>query len=245
MIHVEYAGAGFHADLQAKRNQVLARAPAWWRDLALQGTRSRPQSPGTRPTPRPAAKPSPTLGWIFGIANVGLSEPVMPAGGGGMMAREQFTDSALADIAKRQGGSVIELRWGHRGEVLTTNRGLNLVLRHDPRFGLTFTARLKDTPLHRHVMDELSKGLVGVSVGFTDPEGWTMDRRGVGVVRVVSRARLDHIALLRPDSKALPAYRACWAAGRLSAGPGCPVSVRRAAEQRALEEMKRQPAVMA
>lgn len=165
------------------------------------------------------------------------------------MVRETFQGSAFADLVKQasSGERMIPLRWGHRGETITETKGLNLLFRADTVAGfdaLFFTARLSDTTLNRRVLEALEQGVLGVSLGFTEADAWTTDRRGYGPVRVIRRARFDHVALLPRDSKLQPAYRACWAAGRRSSGPGCPVALKDAVKAAAWSELVRQAKVM-
>lgn len=246
---IEYAGATSPADHRLTRSGVIARAPEWWRKLADQGLRSAAAAkmPRVAPAARSPAPPK-TLGWIFGIACCGVSEPVSIPGGGERM-REQFMPEALADMAKQAGSGkrTIPLRWGHQGETVTTTRGLNLLFQVRTVAGfdaLAFQARLADTPLNRRVLEDLERGVLGASLGFTAADAWTTDRRGYGPVRVIRRCRLDHLAILPRDSKLQPAYRAAWAAGQRSSGPGSPVALRDAVESAAYQELVRQAKVM-
>jgi hypothetical protein len=230
------------------RAAVVARAPEWWRKLADTGLRSAAADKASPVAPA-ARSPAPpkTLGWIFGIACCGVSEPVSPPGG--PMLRETFMPEALADMVKQAGSGkrTIPLRWGHKGETVTTNRGLNLLFRVGSVAGfdaLLFEARLTDTAMNRRVLEDLERGVLGASLGFSVDDAWTTDRRGYGPVRVIRRCRLDHLALLSRGSKLQPAYRAAWAAGRRSSGPGCPVALRDAVESAARAALVAQAKVM-
>jgi len=248
-VNVEYAGSSSHGDQRMTRAAVLARAPEWWRKLADRGLRSAAAAKASpvAPAVRSPAPPK-TLGWICGIACCGVSEPVTLAGSQSTM-RETFQTEALAGMAKQAGSGErsIPLRWGHHGEVVTTTTGLNLLFRVRQVAGfdaLYFEARLSDTALNRRVLKDFEQGVIGASLGFTGADVWTTERRGYGPVRVIRRARLDHLALLPTGSKQTPAYRAAWAAGCRSSGPGCPVALRQKVESRAWEELVRQAKVM-
>lgn len=239
---IEYAAA--RGD-QFSRAKVVARAPAWWRKLADRNLRA---AAADKP-PRPVASkaPAPVAGWVYGLAVCGVSEPSYAAADGTTL-REQFTPAALADIVRQVNGGkiVVPLTWGHRGETIATNRGLDLLLKVDEFYSaLELTARLRDTELNRRVLAELERGVLGLSVGYHTAEVRTVDRKGFGPVRIIDRATLHHVALLPRDSKLLPAYRACWASGQRGNGPGCPESVRLEARRFAYITMVAQAKAMA
>ncbi len=247
---IEYAGSAAQGDQRMTRAAVVARAPEWWRKLADKGLRSAAAAKASPVAPAAARSPAPpkTLGWVCGIACCGVSDPVTLAGSRTTM-RETFQTGALADMVKQasSGERSIPLRWGHHGSVVTTTTGLNLLFRVRQVAGfdaLFFEARLLDTALNRRVMKDFERGALGASLGFTGADAWTTDRRGYGPVRVIRQARLDHLALLPRDSKEKPAYRAAWAAGRCSSGPGCPPALRAKVESIAFEELVRQARVM-
>lgn len=242
---VEFAGASAIGDRHFSRSSVIARAPEWWRQLADRGLRSAAAEKSSA-RQRVASKPAvPIAGWVFGVACCGVSEPAY-ADDDKRTLPEQFTPAALADMAKQAGGErVIPLTYDHRGETLAMTRGLDFMLKVDPFYGLTFNARLRDTELNRRVLADLERGVLGVSVGFQGASGWTTERRGLGAVRIIDKATLHHVALLRRDSKLLPAYRACWASGRRGDGPGCPAAVQDAAKRMAYVELVRQAKVTA
>lgn len=246
MTTVEYAGATSCDDHRLTRAGVVARAPEWWRRLADKNLRSAAADKAS-PRQRVASKASPPVaGWVHGFAICGISEPAYAAADGRTIC-EQFTTAALADMVKEvsSGKRVVPLTWGHRGEVLATNRGLDMLLSVDQFYnGLTFTARLRESELNRRVLEDLERGVLGVSVGYHSADGTIIDRRGFGPVRLIDKATLHHIALLRRDSKLVPAYRACWASGRRGRNLGCPQSVRDEARRFAYTTMVQQAKVM-
>ena len=247
---LEYAGWAAHDDHRMTRAAVIARAPEWWRKLADNGLRSAAAAKASPVAHAAARSPAPpkTLGWVCGIACCGVSDPVTLAGSGTTL-HETVQTEALADMAKQAGSGKrsIPLRWGHVGETVTTNAGLNLLFRVRQVAGfdaLFFEARLLDTVLNRRVLKDFEQGVLGASMSFNRADAWKTERRGYGPVRVIRRARLDHLALLPRESKEKPAYRAAWAAGRCSSGPGCPSALRATVEAIAFEELVRQARAM-
>lgn len=178
-------------------------------------------------------------GWIYGVACCGVSEPAYSSADGKTL-REQFTPACFADIVKQSMKRAIPLTWGHGGRTLVESGwSLDLLFRVHDLYGLTFEARLSDTPFHRQVLETLERGPVGLSVGYLSGSGWTVERNGVGPVRIIDRATLHHLALL-PDAKQSPAYRACWASGVRGNRLGCPADVRQTAQRKAYNELIRQ-----
>lgn len=241
---VEFAGGATLNSVMESRASVLRRAPPWVQQLVNDRRRSATSCKPAQP-PILTEAPQPIAGWIFGVAVCGVSEPAYSPNDKRTL-REQFTPAAFADMVKQasSGERDIPLTYGHNGPTIVTNKGLNLLFRAHGFYGLTFTARLPDSPLNRQVLEELERGVLGVSVGYQSGEGWTVERHGLGTVRVVNRARFHHLALLRRDRGELPAYRACWASGRRGMNPGCPSAVRLAAERMAYDELLRQAKAM-
>ena len=83
----------------------------------------------------------------------------------------------------------------------------------------------------------------GVSIGYTARRQWRVERDGIGTVRVVDDAVLDHVAVLPGSATQRPAV----AAARCSAGTGrwfgCPVNLHTRAQLAAHAVLKRQAGV--
>lgn len=235
-MNVEYAGGAFPGDARLTRGGVVARAPEWWRKLANTGLRSAAAAKSSAPV-TPARR---FAGWIYGVACCGVSQPAYSSADGKTL-REQFTPAAFADMVKQSMERSIPLTLGHGGRTLTeSGRTLDLLFRVHDLYGLCFEARLTDTPFHRQVLEDLERGVLGVSIGYVNGKGWTTERDGFGTIRVIGSARLDHVALLPRDSKQSPAYRACWASGVRGNRLGVPTEVRQAAQRKAYAELIRQ-----
>lgn len=238
---LEYAGGPTVVVPSSSRAAVLRRAPEWWRRLAEGTASARQQAPASSPK----WSPPPVAGWLYAVACAGVSSPAYAAADKRNMP-EQFTDAALADMAQQGNGgkTPIPLQLGHNGPTLVTTSGLNMLFRVHEVFGLCLEARLTDTALNRRVLEDLERGVLGVSVSYVYRDGWTVDRRGFGTVRIVNRAKLLHVALLPRDSGVKPAYPACWASGRRGGGPGCPPAVKDTARRAAYLELVRQAGAM-
>lgn len=235
-MNVEYAGGAFPGDNRMERTGVVARAPEWWRKLANPTLRSA----AAAKTPPPSKPARQFAGWIYGVACCGVSQPAYSSADGKRM-REQFTPAALADMAKQSMNRSVPLTLGHEGRTLVdSGRTLDLLFRVHDLYGLCFEARLTDTPLHRQVLEDLERGVLGVSVAYVNGKGWNTERSGFGTVRVIDRAELHHVALLPRESKLTPAYPACWASGVRGVHLGVPTEVRQAAQRKAYAELIRQ-----
>jgi hypothetical protein len=239
---LEYAGVVSPAALVSGERLKTRNAPAWWLRLADQGLRAAatekhdPTRPG-RATATPPAKPR-WAGWIAGVACCGVSTPTYSATDKRTLP-EQFTDDALATLA-RQASRDIPLTWGHDGPTLCSTRGLDMVFRHRALLGLTFTARLRDTAENRRILNDIGDDIIGVSIGFTGSKGWTVERDGIGTVRIVNAATIDHVALIPRGSGLKPAYATAWAAASIGHRDLCPVATRTKAELASYAEMRRQ-----
>lgn len=242
---LEFAGGTSPAAFTTGERVKTRNAPAWW--LRLSDGRLRAAATDKNQTPRPGrATPTPPAsprwaGWIAGVACAGVSEPAhSPADG--LLLREQFTGDALAGLVQLR--REVPLRWGHTGPVLCSTRGLDMLLNVRPLMGLTFTARLPDTEQNRRVLRDIGEqDVIGVSIAFTGAKGWTVDRAGVGTVRIVNSATIDHIALVPRDSGLRAAYPAAWAAAAIGHRDLCPSATRTRAELRAYAELKRQAGI--
>jgi len=245
MPRIEIAGGQSMAAVNESRRSVTASAPAWWKKLAREtahrGFRG-PAQPSARPTAQPAAARR-CAGWLVGVCSPGVSRPAF-----GSIDKEhlpeQFTDRCLQRLYDqlRSGQQGPTLQWGHDGVVLTSGI-LDLTFRYNAIVGLEFSARLADTAFNRHVVEAASDGL-GVSIGYRARRQWTVERSGVGRVRVVDEIEvLDHIAVLPPDGKMSPLFSGARCYGAKGEWLTCPAALRQRAEQYAYRLVKEQAGV--
>lgn len=215
-LQIERAGGVGLAEVQ--RHGVLARAPAWWRALAQRGGTATAKPRAATPQARPAA-----IGWLAGVCCPGVSKPCH-GHTDGLTLPEQFTprawDAMLAQV--RSGKVEVPLRHGHDGPVLATTRGLDLVFTMHPVYGLEFEARLRDTPACRKVLDAIGPTGWGVSIGFTRGKQWTVERDGVGKIRIINDAVLDHIAVIDGTANRSAAYPAARCHAARTSATLCP-----------------------
>jgi len=239
---MEFAGGSSPAVVADARSRTLARAPQWWRNLASRGLRQAAAEkfsssrPG-RATATPPATPR-WAGWIAGVACCGVSRPAFVTADGRRLP-EQFTPDGLAALTK-QANRDIPLTWGHGGPMLCSTRGLDMTLFTRSLLGLCFQARLPDTAANRRIIGDIGDGIIGVSVAFVGAKGWTVERDGIGEIRIVNSATIDHVALIPPGSGQRAAYPAAWAAASSGHRDLCPSAVKTRAEQAAYRELKRQ-----
>jgi len=244
---IEYCG-GVGLDMATRsRAGVVARAPAWWRQLASRGLRSAAADKydttrSGRAKPTPPATPR-WAGWIAGVAVAGISNPTQ-AENDRLDVREQMTDRAIRSMAKQAGrDDGIPLRWGHRGQTLTTTRGLDMVLKARAFMGLTFTARLRDIADHRRILRAIGEqDVIGVSISFRPLKTWVVER-DIGPVRIVDDAELVEVALLPPDRRLAPVYPAACAAASIGHRELCPAETRTKAEQASYAVLRRQAGI--
>lgn len=212
------------------RNGVLARAPAWWRDLAQRGVSTAAASSPSRAKASPA-KPTaraqaPVIGWLAGVCCPGVSKPCHGHIDGRTLP-EQFTPNAWRSMLEqlRTSSFDVPLLRGHDGPVLARTRDLDLVFTMNPVYGLEFDARLRDTPACRRVLDEISAIGWGVSIAFKRGKQWTVERAGVGMVRVIDDAVLDHVAVIDGTANRRAAYPAARCHAVRSTSIACPSSL--------------------
>ena len=208
----------------------LQHAPAWVRALAAKPA----PSPAT-PKPAPAtAKPTtavrslpPVIGWLAGTCCPGVSKPCYGHADGETLP-EQFTGNAWRSMLEqlRTGSLHVPLRLGHDGPDIASTRGLDLLFTSHAVYGLEFEARLRDTPACRKVLERMTTTGWGVSIGFKRGKQWTVDRPGVGRLRVIDDAVLDHVALIDGTANRRAAYSAARCHAARSTGTTCPHSVR-------------------
>jgi len=236
---MEYAShpRGFRQYQEGDFRRAIRNAPRWWLERA--GLLTAPLASATarrRPPAKPAgqqAKPVPVkryAGWIAGCCAPGVSVPAYSSRDGQQIP-EQFTPNALDSILRQvqKQGVRASLTWGHNGPVLATGP-LDFTLRVHPIYGLEFRARLTDSTLARQVIQAAATGL-GCSIGFVPVRQWTIDREGVGPVRVVDDCKLDHLAILPPEKKQRPAYAGARCFGSPQGTLWCPGDLMEKAER--------------
>lgn len=142
----------------------------------------------------------------------------------GLTLPEQFTPRAWDSMLAQVRSSTVEvpLRHGHNGPVLATTGGLDLLFMMNPLYGLEFEARLRDTAACRKVLDQIGTTGWGVSIGFKRGKQWTVERDGIGRVRVIDDAVLDHIAIIDGTSNRSAAYPAARCHATRTSGTLCP-----------------------
>jgi hypothetical protein len=116
----------------------------------------------------------------------------------------------------------VPLTWGHQGPTIAATDSIDLVFRMSRTVGLLFDARIRDTEIGRKLMADIDGRSLGVSIGFTKAKSWIVDRDGVGRVRVVDSAVLDHVAVLPRDTNRTPAYAGARCYGAKGDGIACP-----------------------
>jgi len=247
--HIEYAGGHTLAQVNRSRGAVIDRAPKWWRQLARDTAKRNAPAPAQPAAMRPAqpatARRWQGWGWVCGVCAPGVSTPIH-----GTKDREtipeQFTPRCWESILRSIGRSdkSVRLTLGHRGPTLATSP-LDLTFRVHRLFGvgMYFTARLKTDDVPADVARALQAGGVGVSVGYTKPNQWIVERSGVGRVRVIDECTLDHVALLSPGGHMEPVYAAARCFGLPGPRYGCPSEPMMKALQHAYRELKRQAGV--
>jgi hypothetical protein len=234
------AGTCRPEDIAAK----LRNAPAWVR---ARMNPSKPAAPApAKPVTKPAARAkAPVIGWVAGTCCPGVSRPAFTVSDGERLP-EQFTPRAMEMIlAQSRSGAAIPLTWGHDGPVITSSDHLDLLFRMDRITGLEFEARLRDTKVAREVLAEIEGRSLGVSIGFDKTKSWIVDRDGVGRMRVVDEAVLDHVAVLPRSSTLRPAYSGARCYGAKGLSVGCPVDLRTSARAWAFRYIAAQAGVRA
>lgn len=228
-----------------QRRLKTRNSPRWWLERA--GLLDHRQAATTAPRPaaaprRPAAAPTQRVysGWVSGVCNPGLSVDAH-ASFDGERLREQFTPAALNGIltAVRSGKMLVKLTYDHGGIELARSP-LDLTFRMNAILGLTFDARLPDTATARQVLAEIGTDGLGVSIAYRVHKWWHIDREGVGKVRVIDAATLDHVAILPRSHRSGPAYEGARCYCVIGNRPGPSREAINRAEQHAFKLMKRQ-----
>ncbi len=246
MIQIERAAVSARPEDIALK---LRHAPSW----VLKRTGS-PRGPAAAPAKASPAKPvaaaparrkrPPVIGWVAGCCCPGVSRPAFAYHDGETLP-EQFTPRAMQMVFDqvRSVTKPVPLTWNHHGPVIVATDTLDLVFRMDRTCGLEFEARLRDTELGRKVLDEIDGRSLGVSIGFNKTRSWTVDRDGVGRMRVVDQCEIDHVALLPRSATLKPAYAGARAYGEKGGGIACPRELYRSAEAWAFREICAQAGV--
>jgi hypothetical protein len=211
----------------------LRNAPAWVRNAHAASSRGRAAAPGpsaAKGTSRPAATPkarakAPVIGWLAGTCCPGVSRPCYSSKDSEKIP-EQFTprawESMLAQVRSIKGDGV-PLTLGPDGPVLARSGDLDLTFSIDRFAGLEFEARLRDTPECRKVLEAIGMAGMGVSIGYRKGTQWIVERDGIGRVRIIDDAVLDHVAVIvEKDTSRRAAYVAARCYGERSKGVGCP-----------------------
>jgi hypothetical protein len=262
-MHLERASSGqYHLSLTGEEWRVKTRhAPAWFK----RGERG--PTIAARPSPayaaslhdarrmaaklRALASPGikqprsvkPCYGWLAGYCAPGVS-------GRGFGTRdrehlpEDFAPAALEQILAqvRSGKQKPTLTWGHGGQVLA-RAPINLTFRLHSLYGLEFMARLPDEPLARRAIEAAAGEGLAISIGFVSKRQRIVNREGVGRVRVIEEAKLDHVAILPPAAKLSPVYAGARCFGQQGSRLACPGELLDRAKHHAWPLLKKQAGV--
>jgi len=243
---IEYSGGSTWGRTAEQFKLKTRNAPREWLERAKVNSRAT-AAPPARPHVRP--DPDRMIGWLAGTCCPGVSVPVKSSADGRELP-EQFTDNAWRSMLRQtqSRGRPVPLTWDHYGPTITTTAGLDVLFRIASDvgglIGLEFEARLHDDDLGQRVLAAAAGGL-GVSIGYTAKRQWHVERDGIGTVRIVDDAVLDHVAVLPGSATQRPAFRAacCYAGtGRWIA---CPVDLHTRAQLDAYAVLKRQAGVRA
>lgn len=185
------------------------------------------------------------LGWIAGCCTPGVSNPALGTRDKQRL-REQFTPAALEQILAevRSGKQKPTLTWGHGGQVLA-RAPIDLTFRVHSLCGLEFMARLPEGPVARRAIEAAAGEGLAISIGFASKRQWITEREGVGRLRVIDEATLDHVAILPPDAKLSPVYAGARCFGKKAEGLACPVELLKRAELHVWPLLKEQARAIA
>ena len=248
---IEFAGGITLAHVNASRRGILARAPAWWRNLAIRNGAAvaaveapATDSPGVWHYGADAEEPKASrsyCGWLSGCVAPSVAVPCFNHADK-LTVREQFTPACWQMVLEqsRRGKHPITLQYRHEGELLASTSDISLTFDLDSICGLQFDAKLRDDPLGRSIIKAASGKGLAVSIAYRRGKGWTVDRQG-GTVRVINECTVDHVAVL-PASQS-PAYRGarCFGAATRSQVP--PSELQQEARVYAWREIKREAGV--
>lgn len=189
-------------------NRRLAHAPAAWRAAVDRNRAAAGMVPlwpelAVRKHAEPHTRPStPAVHVLCGVVAPHISRPVAAAGERRKMP-EWFDPAAWrAALDRVERGQHVTLLDQHRGAVLASTADDSLTLSLDSRYGLLFEAEIRRTITSRRLADAVANGGSPVSVSFAPLK--TANRRLLGRdVRAVLDCKLDHIALVGDDSRAV------------------------------------------
>lgn len=250
---IEYAGGAMRLPAELVKMKTRG-APRWWLELASRGAGVSSPAPASPAPSRPASPRASTqdtgreIGWIAGTVCPAVSSPAYSAHDKRELP-EQFSDACMALMLRqtRQQEKPIPIKWGHRGEVIATTRNLDVLFSISRRAGfytgLEFEARLSLTnELHRRVLADAANGL-GVSIGYMSRSQYIIERDGVGEVRVVTDAVLDHVAILPPSETLVATFPAARCYAGQGKWYGCPSGLHERARLDAYAVWKRQAGI--
>lgn len=253
-MNIEYAGGHTLAAVNESRAAAIARAPAWWRQMARETYKraadAQASAPGRQPA-RPNAMPTARQvaarrwegwGWVAGMCAPGVSTPVYSQRDREQLP-EQFTPECWEQILRdiNSGKRPVTLTLGHHGQVLaSTAEHLKFRLHTLFGMGLQFSAKLPERAVTPELARALTTNGIGVSVGYVLPKGWITERSGVGRVRVINEAVLDHVALVVPGAGSKAAYAGARCYGSAGERFACPRATVDKAELYAYRLIKQQ-----
>jgi hypothetical protein len=247
---IEVAGGDTLANVNASRRSILARAPAWWRQLAARsgaGTTA-PQSPASREPPAwhygtdgTAKEVRRYCGWLSGCVAPSVAVPCFNHADK-LTVREQFTPACWEMVLdqSRRGRHLISLRHGHEGGIIASTSDISLTFDVDRVCGLLFDAKLRDERLSRSIVQAASIQGLAVSIAYKHGKGWSVEREGC-TVRVINECIVDHVAVLPAPQP--PAYRAARCYGEITSCLAPPSELRSRARLYAWQEIKREAGV--
>lgn len=197
---------------EAVLRAATANAPTWvLRSInADRRRRGHPELRGGRfdELQRPRQVREQGLGTLAGLATYGPSTPTSCEWDKRKLV-EFFAPNAFAESVEeiRHGLRSAWLSLGHNVDELASTSDDTLGFFVHPVVGLQFWAKLNTSDEHRKICTLARAGKLGVSVGFVDADFESRPYRKGERCRVITKARLHHVALL-DRNKAVPCYRA-------------------------------------
>jgi len=200
-----------HASVAAASEPLsrrLAHAPAAWR-AAVDRNRAAagmvplwPELAVRKHTEPHARQSAPAAHVLCGVVAPHISRPVAASGSRSKLP-EWFSPAAWrAALDRVERGQHVRLLDRHRGAVLAGTADGSLTLSIDSRYGLLFEAEIRRTITSRRLADAVANGGSPVSVSFAPLK--TANRRLLGRdVRAVLDCKLDHIAIVGEDARAV------------------------------------------
>jgi hypothetical protein len=239
---IEHA-AGMTSGSVVTRQHVISRAPKWWRDLAAGGKPAAKRAASPLPASVANRAPLGVIGWIYGLACCGVSLPCRSATDSQELPEQFHTDALQSLVEQANKSRSIFLRLGHEGPAVASNGGTDLILQMATVAGMpavAMEARVRATQAGTKAMRGFDVGLMGVSICFRSPKHYHAERPGYGLVRVITSAQLDHIALVPKGTAMRAAYPACMASGSTTCTVGPSPAMRHVVMHRAFDELASQ-----